>query len=64
MLLKIIIDRDVEAGKSSSKDNSKGNSENNNKHNKKDKEFQDKINVDLDKPIKTLYYKYITLILL
>jgi len=33
-------------------------------NNKKDEEFQEKIDIDLDKPVKTLCYKHITLILL
>ena len=61
-------DRDIEAGKNSGKDSTKDdgkdNGKDNNKNNGKDKEFQDKMDVDLDKPVKTLYYKYITLILL
>jgi len=61
-------DRDVEAGKSNSKDSGKDDGkddgEDNNKDDGKDKEFQDKIDVDLDKLIKTLYYKHVTLILL
>ena len=61
-------DRDIEAGESSGEDSTKGdgkdNGEDNNKDNRKDEEFQDKIDIDLDKPVNTLYYKYITLILL
>jgi len=57
-------DRDVEASESSSKNSSEDNNKDNDKDNKKDKEFQDKMDVDLDKPVKTLYYKYVTLILL
>ena len=60
--------RDIKASESSNKDstkdNGKDNSKDNNKDNRKDKEFQDKIDLDLDKPVKTLYYKHITLILL
>ena len=44
-------DRDIEGSKSNSKDRNKDNGKDNNKDNRKDKEFQDKIDVDLDKPI-------------
>ena len=61
-------DRDIKASKSNNKNSSKDNGEddnkNNNKDNKKNKEFQDKIDIDLDKLIKTLCYKYINFILL
>jgi len=57
-------DRDVEASKSSSEDSSEDNDKDNNKDDKKGEGFQDKIDVDLDKPVKTLCYKHITLILL
>ena len=58
----------MEAGKSngedSGEDNGKDNSEDDNKDNRKDEEFQDKIDIDLNKLVKTLCYKYITLIFL
>ena len=57
-------DRDVEGSESNGKDSSEDDGEDNNKDNGKDKEFQDKIDIDLDKPAKTLYYKHVTLILL
>ena len=50
--------------KYSSKDNGEDDDKDNNKDDGKDEEFQDKIDVDLDKLIKTLYYKHVTLILL
>ena len=56
-------DRDMEAGRSNNKNSSENNGEDNNKDDRKDKEFQDKINVDLDKVVKTLCYKYVNLIL-
>jgi len=60
-------DRDIEASESSSEDSGEDNGEDNgkdaDKDNRKDEEFQDKIDIDLDKPVKTLCYKYITLIL-
>ena len=55
-------DKDVEASKSDSKNSSKDNGEDDNKDNKKNKEFQDKIDINLDKVVKTLYYKYINFI--
>jgi len=57
-------DRDVEGSESNSEDSSEDDGEDDNKDNGKDKEFQDKMDVDLDEPVKTLCYKYITLILL
>ena len=55
-------DKDVEANKSDSKNSSKDNGEDDNKDNRKNKEFQDKIDINLDKVVKTLYYKYINFI--
>ena len=57
-------DKDVEASKSDSKNSSKDNGEDNNKDNRKNKEFQNKIDINLNKVVKTLYYKYINFILL
>jgi len=57
-------DRDIEASESSSKDSSKDNNEDNNKNNGKDEEFHNKMDIDLDKPVKTLFYKHVTIILL
>ena len=57
-------DGDVEAGESSGEDSSEDSGEDDNKDDGKDEEFQDKMDVDLDKPVKTLCYKHVTLILL